>query len=301
MSSNTPTGDGAFPICPGPDPNPRDPILKAPAGACDVHAHVFGPASRYPYSPARGYTPPDASLDSYLAMHRVLGIERGVLTQPSVYGTDNSAMLDAVAGQPQRLRAVIAVDGDVTDAGLERFHAAGARGVRVNMVDKGGMPFDSMAQVRRFSERLAPLGWHLEVLIHVNEFDDLDAVFGGFAVDVVVGHLGYVPAGAGIQGAGFQGLLKLMADGRCWTKVSGSYRVTGLDRPPYGDVAPFARALIAANPERVLWGTDWPHPTFWGTMPNDAYLLDILADWTGDAAIQRQILVDNPARLYGFD
>jgi len=291
--------DDPYPPCPPPDPNPARPSLRAPRGAVDCHAHVFGPASRYPYSPARGYTPPDASLASYLAVLDALGIERAVLTQPSVYGTDNAAMLDAMAQQPQRLRGVAALGADVTDGELADLDARGVRGVRVNLADKGGNPFASMADVRRFCERLKPLRWHLELLIHVSEFAGLKDTFSAFPVDIVVGHLGYMKSPDSVDHPGFREFLDLVRGGNCWVKLTGSYRITGADAPPYRDVAPVARALIAANPDRMIWGTDWPHPFHYRGMPNDAYLLDQLLDWADQAAIEK-ILVTNPAELFGF-
>lgn len=293
--------DNPYPLCQAPDPNPTPVSFDIPTGAVDCHAHIFGPESRYPYSCKRGYTPPDASLETYLNLHQTLGgIDRAVLTQPSVYGTDNTCMMDVVDKVGDRFRAIVAVDNEVTDKELESLHARGARGVRVNMVDKGGMPFDGIDAVRRFTERLKDLGWHLEVLIHVHEFENLRAIMNSMAVDISVGHLGYMKSSYGVEHPGFQEFLDLLRDGRCWVKLSGSYRVTLEDTPPYGDVAPMARALIEANEDRVLWGTDWPHPVFKGTMPNDGALLEQLASWAPDESLRKKILVDNPSLLYGF-
>lgn len=293
--------DDPYPLCQGPDPNPMPVSFAVPKGAVDCHAHVFGPEHRYPYSARRGYTPPDARLDTLLRLHQTLGgIDRAVLTQPSVYGADNTCMMDAVDAMGGRFRAVVAVAAEVTDRELEDLHRRGARGVRVNLVDKGGMPFDGIEAVRRFSHRLKTLGWHLEVLIHVHAFDDVRATLNGMAVDVCIGHLGYMSTEHGMGNAGFQALLDLLRDGRCWVKVSGSYRVTTGETPPYDDVTPFAQALIAANEDRILWGTDWPHPVFKGRMPNDGALMEQLRAWAPEAALRQKILVDNPAALYGF-
>ncbi len=288
-----------IPFCPGPDPAPTRPVFEVPHGAIDTHAHVFGPESRYPYSPGRGYTPPDAPLAAYNRLHDIIGIERGVLTQPSVYGVDNSAILDAVAASGDRLLAVAALGEDVTDRELEDFHARRVRGVRVNLVDPGGMPFDGIGAVRKFTERIRDFGWHLEVLIHADEFENLRETFAAMAVDVVVGHLGYMKTSHGTGNPGFRELLASVADGKCWVKFSGSYRITTEESLPYRDVAPFAEALIGANPDRIVWGSDWPHPTFYGNMPNDGGLFDQLASWAPDAALRRRILVDNPRALYG--
>lgn len=290
-----------YPMCQGPDPAPRPATFAVPRGTIDSHAHIFGPPDQYPFSPARGYTPPEASLHSYRALHQALGgIERAVLTQPSVYGTDNSCMMDVVDHVGSTYKAVVAVDGDVTDRQLEDFDRRGACGVRVNLADKGGNPFNDMRAVQRFTERLRDLGWHLEVLIHVDEFDDLETVMRGMAVDVSVGHLGYMKTDQGLDNPGFQAFLNLIRDGNCWAKLTGTYRITTSPMTPYHDVTPFAQAIIDANPERVVWGTDWPHPTFKGNMPNDGALFDQLADWAPDEALRHKILVTNPEALYGF-
>lgn len=290
-----------YPACQGPDPAPTKVKFQIPPGAIDCHAHIFGTPDRYPYSPRRGYTPPEATLESYLALHEALGgIDRAVLTQPSVYGTDNSCMLDVVDRMDGRFLAIVAVDASVTDKELEAFHARGARGVRVNLADKGGNPFDDMRAVQKFTERLKDLGWHLEVLIHVHEFEDLRATMNAMAVDVSFGHLGYMKTDNGLQHPGFQEFLDLMRDGNCWVKLTGTYRITTTPTTPYRDVDPFARALIEANEDRVVWGTDWPHPSLKGIMPNDGALMDQLADWVPDASVREKILLDNPEALYGF-
>ena len=288
------------PDCPPADANPAPPRrVVAPPGATDVHAHVFGPQRRYAMSPKRGYTPPTASYEDWRRLHRVLGVARGVLTQPSVYGTDNAAMLDAVALDPARLRAVAAVAADVSDAELRRLDAAGVRGIRVNLVDKGGMPFADLAEVAAFARRIAGLGWHIEYLVHAHEFAGLDAL-ARMPVDAVVGHFGYMPADRGVDDAGYRRFLKLVEGGRIWVKLSAPYRITRQAGTGYADVVPYARALAAARPDRLLWGTDWPHPHNSRAMPNDGELFDRLADWLPDETLRRQVLADNPARLYGF-
>ncbi len=294
--------DDPHPPCQGPDPDPTPANFALPPGAIDCHAHIFGPESKYPYSPARGYTPPDAGLETYLELHKTLGgIERAVLTQPSVYGTDNSCMLDAVDKMDGKFMAVAAVGEDVTDRELEALHARRVRGARVNIVDKGGMPFDGINAVRRFTERIKDLGWHLEVLIHVHEFENLRETLNSMAVDVSVGHLGYMKTDNGIDHPGFREFLDLLRDGNCWVKVSGSYRMTTSAATPYTDAVPFAKALIEANEDRVIWGTDWPHPAFKGNMPNDGALLNQLIDWAPIEARRHKILVTNSEKLYGFE
>ena len=287
--------------CPPPDPSPKRPSrLTLPADTCDTHGHIFGPATRYPWNPARGYTPPDALPDAYEALHAALGVARGVLTQPSVYGTDNRCMLDYTSNNLGRMRAVVAVGPGVDDKALADMHAQGARGIRVNIADPGGNPFASFAELGGMAHRLKPLGWHIELLLHVHQMDDVIDEIRRLPVDISVGHLGYMPAGMGVAHPKYQAFLGVVADGRCWVKLTAPYRISGLAHVPYADVAPFARALVACRPDRVLWGTDWPHPICPVAMPNDGDLTDHLAEWIPDEAIRRRVLVANPAELFGF-
>jgi|SRR5687768_11168006 len=289
------------PVCANPDYNPRQPRLRVPPRSCDTHAHIMGPASRYPYSPERIYTPPDCLLPDYLHMLDTLGVERAVLVQPSVYGTDNTAMLDAIKAAGGRLRGVAVVAEDVSDSELQELNAAGVRGVRVNIVDvkdrkPGTLP---MPALKALARRIAPLGWHMELLMHADEFPDLDVTFADFPVEIVLGHLGYLTIGKTPDDPGFQALLRLMKSGKAWVKLTGPYRITAAQLP-YADTVPFARALLEANPERVLWGTDWPHVMLKGSMPNDGQLADVLLDWIPDTKLREQVLMRNPAKLYGF-
>ncbi len=288
------------PLCAAHDPDPRKPKLVLPPLACDTHAHVCGPASRYPYWPARIYTPPDALPAHYRHMLATLGVRRAVLVQPSVYGTDNAAMLDMLATDPTNLRAVAVVPPEVDTAELERMHALGVRGVRCNIVDikdgKGRLPLEML---HALAARVKPFGWHLEFLMHVDEFPDLDRLLGDFPVDVVFGHLGYMRTGLGLEAPGYQALMRLLEGGRAWVKLTGPYRISASPMP-YADVAQYAHALVDCAPGRVVWGSDWPHVTVKGAMPNDGDLCDLLASWVPDEAARRRVLVDNPARLYGF-
>jgi predicted TIM-barrel fold metal-dependent hydrolase len=299
MSVNTPTA--AAPLCAGPDFSPRAPRFKMPALACDTHAHVMGPAARYDYSPARVYTPPDCLPDQYRRMLDTLGVARAVLVQPSVYGTDNAAMIAAMKADPQRLRGVAVVDPAIGGAELKTMHAAGVRGVRVNIVDvkdrqPGSLPMDML---RPLAARIAPLGWHMEFLMHADEFPDLDRTFADFPVPIVLGHLGYMKTALGLNAPGFQALLRLMQMGKAWVKLTGPYRISGQPLP-HADTVPFAHALLQANADRVIWGTDWPHVMHKGQIPNDGDLTNLLLDWVPDAAQRERVLVSNPARLYGF-
>ncbi|MDH5265474.1 MAG: amidohydrolase family protein [Betaproteobacteria bacterium] len=271
-----------------------------PALACDCHAHILGPASGFAYSPDRVYTPPDCLLPDYRAMLATLGVERAVLVQPSVYGTDNTVMLKALREAGSAFRGVAVVDWTVGDAVLGDLHALGVRGVRVNVVDvKEGGGELPLERLRGLARRIAPRGWHLELLAHVDGFPALDRDLADFPVEVVFGHLGYVRTGRGIDAPGFRALLRLLESGRAWVKLTGPYRISA-GTMPHADVAAFARELLRAAPDRVVWGSDWPHVMVKGAMPNDGDLADLLAGWIPDEALRRRVLVDNPARLYGF-
>jgi predicted TIM-barrel fold metal-dependent hydrolase len=301
MAAQRLDSDG-IPICDGPDARPRKPALKAPPLACDCHAHIFGPVARYPYSPKRLFTPPDVTIAQYRSLLATLGIERAVLVTPSVYGMDNERQLDALVEMGGRWRGVAVTPTDVGERELERLHEAGFRGVRVNLFAKSGLMLDDL---ERISQRIAPLEWHVQLHADARELAAIVPRLRKLPVDVVFDHLGHVPAAAGVSHPGFQALLGLLREGRYWAKLSAPYRLSELPYP-YADVTPFAQALIAAAPDRLVWGSDWPHPAVPGhmpanfVMPNDADLLDILALWTPDAAVQKKILVDNPARLYDF-
>jgi predicted TIM-barrel fold metal-dependent hydrolase len=286
-----------IPACQAPDRNPRPPSFRPPPGAADTHAHVFGPADRYPYGADRSYTPPDSPLPEYMALLNTLGLERGVIVQPSVYGTDNRATLDALRSEPERLRAVAVAGADIADEDLGEMHRLGVRGLRFNLLFRGGVGFDS---ARRLAERIAPLGWHLQFLLDISELDGFAGRLAELPVDSVIDHMGHMPAAKGIDHPAFRDLLALLREGRTWVKLSGAYRLSGQDRPPYDDVRPMARALIDARPDRLVWATDWPHPAVTRPMPNDGVLLDLLADWAPDAEMRRRILVENPAALYDF-
>jgi predicted TIM-barrel fold metal-dependent hydrolase len=262
--------------------------------------HICGPETRYRYSDSRIYTPPDALLPDYLAVAQALGIERVVLVQPSVYGTDNTAMLDALHACPLPCRGVAVIDEHVDDASLRAWHAAGVRGVRLNLVDtkrkRAELP---PATIAGLAQRIAPLGWHLELLAHVDDFPDLAVQLGDLPVDLVFGHLGYTRPGTTVDHPGFMSLLRLLERGRCWVKLTGPYRLTAEDLP-YPPVAPFAAALLRAAPERLVWGSDWPHVMVEDPMPNDGALFGLLQTWVSDSGARRRILVDNPAMLYDF-
>ena len=283
--------------CQGPDANPRQPKTPAPSGAIDAHAHVFGPLDQFPYVEERGYTPPEASLDQWFAMHKALGIERGVLIQPSVHGTDNRAMLAAMAKAGGRLRGVVALDADVSDAELAALNTAGVRATRFNLQFSGGVALDAMASL---ADRVADLGWHVQFLMDARDLVDLGPKLMALPTDIVIDHVGFLPASSGVDHPGFQIFIEMVRSGKCWAKLSGPYRGSEQD-PPYNDMTPYAQALIAARSDRIIWGTDWPHPALDGQMPNDGDLFDMLAVWEPNEARRYAILVNNPERLFGFD
>jgi predicted TIM-barrel fold metal-dependent hydrolase len=289
-----------------PCPPPRAPSRPrevTPPNACDTHCHVFGPADRFPYAADRSYTPPDAPLAKYLHLLDTLGCARGVLVQGSAHGRDNSAMLDALAREAQRLRGVAVADETTPTDELRRWHALGVRGLRFNhffrggqLHYRGGVPLDA---ARVLAPVMHALGWHLQLWIDVKDLPDTIPILREIGRPVVIDHMGRTDARAGTKAPGFQSLLKLLGAGGCWVKLSGAHRVSHA-APDYPDARPLHEALVAENPEQLVWGSDWPHPRIEDEMPNAGHLLDLFNEWTGDDAIRRRILVDNAARLYDF-
>jgi 2-pyrone-4,6-dicarboxylate lactonase len=280
---------------PGPDPKPVKPKYSPPPLACDAHCHIFGPGDRFPYAPERRYTPPDSSKEKLRALHRHLGLARAVLVQASCHGGDNRAMLDAIAWSGGAWKGVAMVGDEVTERELRELHEGGVRGVRFNFVRHlGGAPDSSVFE--RTLTMIAPLGWH--VVLHFDA-EDIEAhadLFGRMRVPFVIDHMGRVDAGQGLEQRPFAMLLDLMKNPLAWVKVSGPERISAAGKP-FRDAIPFAAALAQAAPDRVLWGTDFPHPNV-KIMPNDGELLDLFAQTIPDAVLRKRILVDNPARLY---
>ena len=281
---------------PGPDPHPRPPRLRLPPGACDCHAHAFGPRDRYPLILSPGYVPAAVTLDDYLKMLHTLGVSRGVLVQPSPYGTDHAALLDALRSRRFPLRGVALYNEALTDRQLETLHYYGVQGARLHILPDNATAV--IAALPRTAERVRAFGWHLQFYVNAAQHPDLDRRLLALPVPAVIDHFGLVPAAGGTDSAGFQMLLRLARSGRCWFKLSAPYRISK-ESPGFADVVPLARALVAAAPDRCLWGTDWPHPNA-SFIPNDGDLVDLLADWIPDEALRNRVLVDNPAQLYGF-
>lgn len=291
-------GETYAPACAAPDPHPRQPSRKLPVGACDCHFHVFGDEQGQAFSPQRSYTPPAAPLDAFRQVQKHLGLTRGVIVQPSVYGADNTTTLQALEEAGPDFRGVVVIDADTREQDLHAMHQLGVRGVRLNLVFKSGV---EVSDVSALAQKVAPLGWHLQLLIDITEFADLYDTVASLPVDVVIDHMGHMPTSCGLDHPGFLDLLRLLRENRVWVKLSGAYRFTSSKALPYDDVTPYAQALIAANPSRLLWASDWPHPSIPVPMPNDTDLLEMFFTWAGqDETVIDQIMVDNPARLYGF-
>lgn len=286
----------AAPTIPGFDPHPRKPRIVLPPGTTDCHAHIVGPQSRYPYDAKRRYTPPDALVPQYIAMLRTLGVERGVLVQPSVYMTDNRRLIDALRETDFPLRGIAVVNESVSDDDLRAMHDAGVRGLRVNLRVENGASPDA---VPRLAQRIAPLGWHLQFRIDPKDFASAETMIAALPVETVVDHIGGVPVDEGIDGSGFQTLLGMLKAGRTSVKLSAPMRMSNEDYP-YRDVVPFVHALADAAPDRLIWALDWPHTTITKRMPNDGDLCDLLETWLPDESVRKKVLVDNPARLFGF-
>jgi predicted TIM-barrel fold metal-dependent hydrolase len=285
------------PLCAGPDPHPRPARrFKVPAGAVDTHAHVIGLPPRYPLVTTRSYTAPEASPAAYLAMLDAVGMAHGVLVQVSVHGTDNGLLVEALGLGKGRLRGICVISPDVSDRELEQLAAAGVVGARLNVLFGGGIGFDAIDTLAR---RIRPFGWHLQFLMDVRDIAPIAGKLAKLPVPWVIDHMGHLPADAALKNDGFQTMLRLLHDTDGWVKLSGAYRVS-VAGPPYADTIAMACALVEARPDRLVWGSDWPHVSHKGPMPNVGDLLDLLADWVRDPAVRDRILADNAHRLYGF-
>ncbi len=281
-----------------PNPDTRSPAYTAPAGSCDAHCHVFGPGNLFPYADTRKYTPPDAPKEKLRELHDTLGLERAVIVQASCHGTDNAAMLDAIAASNGRYRGVCNASDAFGHSHFEELHAGGIRGVRFNFVKHlGGAP--NLDRMRAIISKVRHLPWHVELHFDAKDLLEYEAVLDEMPLPVVIDHMGRTPVSDGLEQAPFQALLdKLRKSGDLWVKVSGAERISAAG-PPFSDAVPFANACIEAAPDRVIWGTDWPHPNV-KIMPNDGDLVDLIPRIAPTTDLQQKLLVDNPARLFGF-
>lgn len=278
-----------------PDLAPRKPAIEVPPGACDSHFHLFGPPERHPYIENPPYMPPSVGVDDYRRMLRALGIERAVIVH-TVINRDYQGALDALHASEGRWRAIALPDLKMSESELALLDEAGFRGVRFN-------PYYNAEQELRILDevvaRIKPFGWHVQFHLDARDLVELAPRLEQLPLEIVIDHLGHMPLAAGITHPGFQVLLRWLREQRCWVKLSAPMRFED-PLPPYPHVIPFAQALIEAGPDRVVWGSDWPHVVFTGHMPNDGELLDLLALWAPNPALRKRILVDNPAALYGF-
>lgn len=284
------------PACPGPQPHQSGPTrFKVPRGAVDTHAHVIGLPPDYPFMPGRSYTPPEATARDYIAMLDATGMTYGVLTQVSVHGTDNRLMADTLRAHRQRLRGIAVIPLDCPEKERAALKEAGVVGLRINVLYGGGIGFE---QVESYASLCREMGWHLQFLVDARQLPELASRLSKLPVPFLIDHMGHFPTTSGIENEGFRMLMSLVRDG-AWVRLSGAYRNT-VEGPPYRDTIPFAHNLVAAAPDRCVWGSDWPHVANWGVMMGVSDLLDLLADWVPDSTLRNRILVDNPQRLFGF-
>src|SRR4051812_6126922 len=292
---------------------PETPVnFQVPPGACDCHTHIHGDPAEFPYFAGRVYTPEMALPEEMTMLHKALHMQRVVIVTPSVYGTDNSATLFGMKARGENARGVAVIGPKNSDAELDAMEKAGIRGVRVNLATGGtNDPVEAQRRFKAAVDRVKDRGWHVQVYTNASMIPLIKEDLAASPVPVVFDHFGGAQAEAGVQQPGFPELVELVRSGKAYVKISGAYRASKLG-PEYSDVVPFAKALIAANPDRIIWGTDWPHPdsvTPPGKKPtdvtplfqiDDGKLLNQLAVWEPDAAVRKRILVDNPARLYKF-
>ena len=273
----------------------RKPRFKLPEGSCDAHCHVFGPGDKFPYAPNRRYTPQDAPKEMLAALHAHLGIDRAVIVQASCHGTDNAAMLDCIASDSRRYRGVGIVDDSFTDADYEKLDRGGVRGVRFNFVKHlGGAP--DTAVFNRVIDSIKGRGWHVVLHVDAPDIVSFSGMMEKLPLPFVIDHMGRVPSAAGVDQPPLRFLIELSRLENCWIKVCGSERIA---MPPYAAAVPIARTLVEAAPSRVLWGTDFPHPNATHEA-DEADLVDLVPQFAPEALAQQRLLVDNPARLYGF-
>jgi len=278
-------------------PNPSKPKFVVPAGAVDAHCHVFGPGDIFPFAPERKYTPCDASREQLFALRDFLGFEKNVVVQATCHGADNSALLDVLEHSEDRARGVVTVEPDATHEELERMHQLGVRGVRFNYVKRlvNPKPDD---YYRRIIEKIKPLGWHVVLYFEPDDLVERWNFFTSLGVTIVVDHMGRPDVTKPLDNPEFALFQKFMRENDVWAKVSCPDRLTVSGSPLYLDVIPFAKSVVEEFPDRVLWGTDWPHPNMKKEMPDDGILVDFVPSIAVTAQLQEQLLVTNPNKLY---
>jgi predicted TIM-barrel fold metal-dependent hydrolase len=272
------------------------PKLKMPADACDCHHHIYD--GKFPIAPSATLKPGDAKAADYQALQKRIGTTRSVVVQPSTYGTDNSCTLDGMAQLGPASRGVAVVDISVADAELKRLHGLGIRGIRFNLVQAGATTVDMLEPL---SKRVADLGWHVQIHQTGDGIVKMEDVLQKVASPIVFDHMGRIPKDVGVDHPAYTVISRLIDKGRAWVKISGAYMDTKVGPPTYADSTKLAQAFVKLAPQRMVWGSDWPHPTAKDDdKPNDATLVDLLSEWAPDEATRRRILVENPAELYGF-
>lgn len=284
-----------------PDPNPRTPRLKVPPGSWDTHFHVWGPPHLFPYAQTRNHTPPAAPIEHYLAVARVLGLERGVMVQPNAHGTDTRVTLDAIAKSNGGVRGMIRADPTLTPAEMERLHQAGVRGLRMALRRRDGHAFDD-AVFRQMVDLLAPLRWPLDLQLDGEMIAPLSGHIRSVPVPIILDTFGHLDLRGGLDQPAFRAVIALLESGNVWIKATGANRYLA-EGIPYDTIVRMARTYISVAPDRIIWGTDWPHSSVYepGRMPNDGDLIDMLLDFAPDEAQRKKILVDNPAALFDVD
>jgi 2-pyrone-4,6-dicarboxylate lactonase len=289
----------------GPVEKPQKPRILPSPGAWDTHAHIMGPPDKFPYTAGRGYTPPDAPAEKFVALLDHLGFAHGLAVQGNAHGYDNRVLFDALTRFPERLRGIAITDTRVAPSVLREWDKMGVRGLRFHLFSDAGKPGYvrgvGLDVFEVFRKTMAELGWAMQIFCDWRLMQDLSPLLREVSreMPVIIDHMLHIPAERGIGDPNFQALLKLVGDGHLHAKVSGTYRLSS-QFPDYPDARPFHDALVAANPERLMWGTDWPHPSIPAAiMPDDGHLLDLFHDWTPDLAVRQRILVDTPRRLFG--
>lgn len=277
--------------------NPKKPLFTPPPGAVDAHCHVFGPAAQFPFALERKYTPCDASKDQLFALRDYLGFDKNVVVQATCHGKDNRALVDALRASEGRAKGVATVGKEITEAELADLHEAGVRGVRFNFLRRLA-DFTPHDVLQRIAAKVAPLGWHIVVYFEAPDLGELQPLFDSLPNTIVVDHMGRPDVKLGVEHPQFRAFVRWMSESeKVWSKVSCPERLS-LAGPPYDDVVPYQRAIVEAFPDRVLWGTDWPHPNLKGHMVDDGVLVDQIPKFAPSAELQRRLLVDNPMRLY---
>ena len=273
------------------------PKLKAPANACDCHHHIYG--SQYKVDPRSTLRPGDATVEDYRQFQKRIGTSRNVVVQPSTYGTENAPTLDAVAAFGPTARAVVVVDTSVSDADLKRMHEQGARGIRFNLAQAGAT---TPEMIEPLSKRINDLGWHIQINAPAKTIQDIMPILQTVPTPIVFDHLAHIPQPDGVNHPLFGQVLALIDKGKTWVKLSGAYADTKVGPPTYADATAVAQAYAKHAPERVVWGSDWPHPGVRDPepKPDDAVLFDLLLVWAPDEKVRHRILVENPAVLYDF-